>query len=236
MTHKATPEQWEWVEGWLESGDSYAECLLELRDRLVALETQRETEKACIQEIYDKLDRLKAQHESNWSRIAKLEESPQPEPTTWSAINALADRLAALETAANLQQQDEDAERAMAPAPAIAWARQLPVHDSCHPNGCDICQRDWPCARLVAEQDAQAKRKAAANHPESPDSSPAPAGGLVERVVDAITDSAAAYGTADEPARAAILAVAEWLKEEAESHLGGGGYWSLRMREEVERG
>jgi hypothetical protein len=42
-------------------------------------------------------------------------------------------------------------------------------------------------------------------------SSPAPDDGLVELVVDAITDSAAGYGTADEPARAAILAVAEWL-------------------------
>ena len=42
-------------------------------------------------------------------------------------------------------------------------------------------------------------------------SSPAPDDGLVELVVDAITDSAAGYGTADEPARAAILAVAEWF-------------------------
>jgi hypothetical protein len=43
--------------------------------RIQKLEAQRETEKACIQEIYDKLDRLKVQHESNWSRIVKLEEA-----------------------------------------------------------------------------------------------------------------------------------------------------------------
>ena len=27
--------------------------------------------------------------------------------------------------------------------------RTLPVHHSCPKKGCDICQRDWPCARLV---------------------------------------------------------------------------------------
>jgi len=47
----------------------------EIRSYIAALETQRETEKACIQEIYEKLDRLKVQHESNWSRIVKLEEA-----------------------------------------------------------------------------------------------------------------------------------------------------------------
>jgi hypothetical protein len=40
-----------------------------------ALEAQRETEKACILDIYERLDRLKVQHESNWSRIVKLEEA-----------------------------------------------------------------------------------------------------------------------------------------------------------------
>jgi len=43
--------------------------------RIAALEAQRETEKAAILDIYEKLDRLKTQHESNWTRIVKLEEA-----------------------------------------------------------------------------------------------------------------------------------------------------------------
>jgi hypothetical protein len=210
MSHKATPEQWARLERWTSEVDGTCSCIIELRDR-----------------------------------VAALEEPPQPEPTVCSAINALADRLAALESAPKLQQQDEDADRAcphivtsdegtsycklaeqttaanhfpdatkMVPAPAIAWARQLPVHDSCHPNGCDICQRDWPCARLVAEQDA---RKMA----------PAPAGGLVERVAEAIATS----GEVIDEARDAILAVADWLEQE------GIQAWAAdRLKEEVERG
>jgi hypothetical protein len=42
---------------------------------------------------------------------------------------------------------------------------------------------------------------------------PAPADSLVERVVDEITGSAAAYGTADELARAAIREVAAWIDD-----------------------
>jgi hypothetical protein len=74
--HKATPQAWQLADYWNDRGSYAAQCLLELRDRIAALETQRETEKACIQDIYDKLDRLKVQHESNWSRIVKLEERP----------------------------------------------------------------------------------------------------------------------------------------------------------------
>jgi len=78
--YKAAPEQWAKME---QSAESYGtcSCLLELRDRIAALETQRETEKAAILDIYEKLDRLKTQHESNWTRIVKLEEAnQQPEP------------------------------------------------------------------------------------------------------------------------------------------------------------
>jgi hypothetical protein len=41
-----------------------------------------------------------------------------------------------------------------------------------------------------------------------------PSSSLMEEVVDAITDASAAYGTADEPARAAILAVADWFDQQ----------------------
>jgi len=26
------------------------------------------------------------------------------------------------------------------------------VHKDCPPNGCDICQHDWPCAKLSAQR------------------------------------------------------------------------------------
>jgi hypothetical protein len=45
------------------------------------------------------------------------------------------------------------------------------------------------------------------------DSLTVPADSLMEEVVDAITDASAAYGTADEPASAAILAVADWFDQ-----------------------
>jgi hypothetical protein len=129
--HKATPEQWAEMEQWA-GGYSTSACLIELRDRIAAMETQRETEKACIQEIYDKLDRLKVQHESNWSRIVELEEA------------AAADHF-------------PDAKKMV---PALAPA------------------------------------------------------GLVERVAQAIADDDAPVDLWLTDARAAILAVAEWLREE----------------------
>jgi len=46
------------------------------------------------------------------------------------------------------------------------------------------------------------------------DDAPASSDSLVEEVVDAITDASAAYGTADEPARAAILAIADWSEQQ----------------------
>lgn len=58
---------------------------------------------------------------------------------------------------------------------------------------------------------------------------PAPADGLVERVADALADSVVFFRTADEPARAAILAVAEWLDTRGQHGC------SLWLREEVQR-
>jgi hypothetical protein len=73
--YKATPEQWEHLENGALSGRPYnsARVVLELRDRIIHLEQQHETAKACILEIYERLDKL--QHESNWARIVKLEEA-----------------------------------------------------------------------------------------------------------------------------------------------------------------
>jgi hypothetical protein len=59
------------------------------------------------------------------------------------------------------------------------------------------------------------------------DSLTVPVDSLMEEVVDAITDASAAYGTADEPARAAILATANWLDQQ-ELHDA-----AKRLRQEV---
>jgi hypothetical protein len=56
---------------------------------------------------------------------------------------------------------------------------------------------------------------------------PASSDSLMEEVVDAITDASAAYGTADEPARAAILAVADWFEQQ------GSHTTAARLRQEV---
>jgi len=56
--------------------------------RIAALETQRETDKACILDIYEKLDRLKVQHESNWARIVKLEASANHFPDATKMVSA----------------------------------------------------------------------------------------------------------------------------------------------------
>ena len=66
--HRARPEQWAAQEAFRDDDDD-ASCLLELRDRVLAMH-------ACVCDIYEQLDRLKTDHESNWSRIVKLEEGP----------------------------------------------------------------------------------------------------------------------------------------------------------------
>lgn len=69
------------------------------------------------------------------------------------------------------------------------------------------------------------KLEAAGNYPAKPDSSPASAGGLVERVMTAIERA-----EGDHEARAAILAVAEWFDA-----IGYGATASI-LRQEVQRG
>jgi len=84
--HKATPEQWRHLENGAQLDRPYnsSRCLLELRDRLAALEK-------------DATEHSKSAH---------------------FCFEAIIQRVEALEAAANLQQQDEDAERAMEGAPA----------------------------------------------------------------------------------------------------------------------
>ena len=184
MTRHATPEQWAEMEQWAGGDYSTAACLIEIRNRIYALEAQRETEKACIREIYDKLDRLKVQHESNWLRIVKLEEAhQQSEPID----------------------EEENSRRFRACLNAI---------ENATPE-----QTQTAVAKASAKLDPQA---------------PAPAGGLVERVAFAI--GSAEWESDETPqwteeARAAILAVAEWLdgKQDGQSQAAR---W---LREEAKR-
>jgi hypothetical protein len=90
--------------------------------------------------------------------------------------------------------------------------------------------------RLKAQHESNwariVKLEAAADHFPDAKKMVAPAGGLVERVAEAIAN---AYDPADhsDEARAAILAVAAWL----EAHQVGVGHVSCRwLRQEVERG
>jgi hypothetical protein len=83
--------------------------------------------------------------------------------------------------------------------------------------------------RLKAQHEANWSRIVKleeANHPAKPDSSPAPAGGLVERVADAIADDGCAADVWHDIARAAIHAVAQWFDA-----IGYGATASILRRE-----
>ena len=62
---------------------------------------------------------------------------------------------------------------------------------------------------------------------------PAPAGGLVERVTEAVNKTTICER--DGIARAAIREVAAWLRVESEGHLGSGLHWSRRLEQEADR-
>lgn len=85
---------------------------------------------------------------------------------------------------------------------------------------------DPGCSCLLELRDRIAALEAAANvQPQAP----ARAGGLVERVAEVIINGQACDHDEVRTARAAILAVAEWLEQR--SHLTS----ARRLREEVER-
>ena len=88
--HRATPENWRFQEQWAARGDEDSDCFLELRDRLAAaeqriseLENAKETQRVGMLDVYQHLDRLKTKHESNWSRIVKLEDPGAMRVLAW---------------------------------------------------------------------------------------------------------------------------------------------------------
>jgi hypothetical protein len=115
----------------------------------------------------------------------------------------------------------------------------------CSPESCIIELRERiasleagaTCPHIISSDEGTsycglAEQIANSNYLESPDSSPAPAGGLVEMMATTL----AACDTGDDPsdwrpeARAAILSTADYL-EDRNDHTGAR--W---LREEVERG
>ena len=189
--HRATPENWRFQEQWAARGDEDSDCFLELRDRLAAaeqriseLENAKETQRVGMLDVYQHLDRLKTKHESNWSRIVKLEEA-----------------------ADHLQDAPE-----MVPASTRRPLREPSANHIAECGG--PCQEGfWHCNCGLLEQLNPDLRPAPA----------APAGSLVEVVRQVIKHEF------DYEARAAILAVAEWLDTKGQHGC------SLWLREEVER-
>jgi len=159
-------------------------------------------------------------------------------PGAWGdCILELRDRIAALEAAENYRQQAEDAERA-SDGPDLkslliestGWLVEYEA--SCQfskearkelqnlVNRCDAAVGDplteWDDDSQSTPNPGQIRTSV-------------PAGDLVEQVADAIVEGAAAYGTADEPARAAIKAVAAWFDT-----IGYGATASI-LRQELKR-
>jgi hypothetical protein len=77
--YKATPENWKELERWAEANQlCTASCIIELRARVEALETMRETEKAAVLDLYQQHDKLKEWVGKNYMRIRALEDEPEP--------------------------------------------------------------------------------------------------------------------------------------------------------------
>lgn len=196
--HKATPEQWANVERWASEMRSTDACLLELRDRIAALEE-------------DATEHSKSAHfcfETIIQRIEALEQRPIPGSVELAADHFRdAPEMVATDEVLRVEfyseQREDDARRAI-----YDLGRQHGANSSVGLTG--------------------------SNHPAKPDSSPAPAGGLMQSVGAAICTIADCGDTplnwAPE-ARAAVLAVAGWL----EHRNPGALQWAALLRQEVER-
>ena len=171
--HKATPEQWKSTEKWgalsAESASSFDSCLLELRDRIAAIEQQ-------IQAV-----------------DATTEQS-----SAVATPDHFRDTSEMVATDAQLQ-------AVFWPDPKVTGTQGIrAVYDLGRQHGANSSAGLTGSSRLAI-----------------PDSSPAPAGGLVERVM------AEGYGKTH--ARAAILAVAAWFDV-----IGYGATASI-LRQELQR-
>jgi hypothetical protein len=158
-----------------------------------------------------------------------MTEQHRAKPEVWAAVERwskndmdscnctleLRDRVEALEAAAKPVESNDPVE--------LDSSLVVRVADAIYRNGTGDGFREEARAAILAVVEAL---EAALRPTVKPDLT-VPSSSLMEEVVDAITDASAAYGTADEPARAAILATANWLDQQ-ELHDA-----AKRLRQEV---
>jgi hypothetical protein len=224
--YRATPEQWSNIEQ-LASSCIYDLVILELRDRLAAIEQRNQTPQDFTPPL-------------NCSQRLQKEGKPYPKSDCnvcgqmspmWRQCAAALDREAAANLSAGLRSSSHLVKPDSLVDPSAD--RRLAVHWSCPAGGCDICQRDWPCARLAAEQDARAGTNSKPT-PNPGQIRSSATGDLMQSVGAAICSIADCGDTplnwAPE-ARAAILAVAGWLEHRKPAAL----HCAALLREEVQQ-
>ena len=86
--HKATPEQWAQIEAWMEIGSQYSACVLELRDRIEALEARRPASK-----IYEINEPLKLTPRQQEEIAALLRPNSKPSPNSSQIGRSLVERV-----------------------------------------------------------------------------------------------------------------------------------------------
>jgi hypothetical protein len=255
--HRATPEQWDYVDVWgVIHDDPNASCLLELRARIEALEAAQQ----------DKLDRL----------IALDAADPTPDPAMPELRAASAEarpdvgvKQSFVPPHALVDKWFDDA-RALSSTPlgvtrkVAEWAAQWGAAQLADPapiaeaqpgglverllapewvlqkdqtrkttDGAQLIDGKWwaPCSDLFSMQRIVDNARSLIAYT-SPPTAPAPAGGSVERVAVSIRPGAM-DGKLNTAARAAIREVAAWLSEHTDDDASA--YWAARLEQEAER-
>ena len=113
--HKATPEQWDILHDWADSGCTIENCLLELRARVealtLALKDEADCNNACVRNIAERLSRLEGNHP------ARPDSSSAP-------AGSLVDRVAAALYAAPSTHEGWRSEARAAIREVAAWLRE----------------------------------------------------------------------------------------------------------------
>lgn len=210
--YKATPEQWQQLEEWSRFPSSSVSCILELRARVMALEAQ-------------------ANHFVDAPKMVPLPVATDEELSeTW--YKAPGERINRFRAIYNLGIEHGIARsREVADPAPVAGALEIAVlvtelsriakdvSASGRFTDANILAR---AASLVNQLDVQLPKR---------DGDPAPvAGELMERVSDAITSETGSRWATTE-ARAAVLEVARWLREQGIPASG----WAMRLEQEAGR-
>jgi hypothetical protein len=192
--HKATPEQWLYAETCAPEDFAGFACIIELRARIEALEA---TQQPLVVNYAPAKPEQWEQRAVLIERLSRLEEG----------YDELLVRIEALE--ARQQPQQDKLDRLIAldrDDPANLLVERIATDaDLCkvYNDAPDHC---GPALRAVYDLGRQHGAAPIRSGPESP---------LVERVADAIAAQATSAGIVnDRPARAAILEVAAWLREQ----------------------